>query len=541
METRHYLWLAVGALGFATGLTIPKMRGTPSAQAAGGSVPTTAAPAKTERGGNEGNKPVTIPALAALPPSTDTIESLLALKGTDRYTRTGLWLLDATEEDMAALWKAHHEQSGGQTDMWLKDLIFTQWAKKDPRGLLEAAKRDGEEGPAWWAWTMSDPDAALAAVKDRGDAMRNFALRGFGNFHPKRALKMLEEDPSLANQFNMRDLAEHVGRDDPRAGIEFLKKYSRSSGYDMEKIFRDWTEKNPHEAFAWLSEGSREDQQQLRKAFYDTVAQENPEAFAELAAGMPSGSLKRDLESRAFEQLASSDPDKALEEARKQDAPLLAAQRLAQVGKQLVADDPTRALETLNELLERCPEAVDRMNWVRYPNGASGGSGGVPQVGELVQSLAAWNPQQTMEQVLQSEKAHPPNQQSGGGNGPASSQVANVWLAQDAAGYATWLGSQDEETRTNGASNASNYFSNRQDYRGAADWALKVPEPQRQSSFMGNALSQWASRDQAAAAAWLAQAPISAEQRADLQRRHPNLTKPVVRSEDDVQWEEADQ
>lgn len=530
MGTRHYLWLAIGALGFATGLAIPKMKGTPPGQAPQADT----APAKSPRGG-AGDKDkaagsVTLPPMGKLPASTDTIESLLELKGTEQYTRTGLWLLDATEEDMAALWKAYRERSEGKPGMWMKDLIFTQWAKKNPRVLLEVAKRDGEEGPAWWAWAMSDPDAALAEVQNHGEAMRDFVLRGIGNFHPKRALKMLEEDPSLASHFKMKDLALELGRHDPRVGIEFLQKHSRGNSFDMSDLLKRWVAKDPHEAFEWLSKDGKPDPS-LSKTFYSIVESEKPEVLAELAAGLPSGSFRRDLETRSFERLAQSDPEKALEEARNQESPLLSAQRLAQVGKQLVDENPERALETLGELLEKCPDAPYRMNWTRYPNGASGGGGGVAQVNELLQSLAAWNPQQTMERVIQSEKDQDLNPMNRGSDDLGSIRVAKVWLAQDADAYAAWLGGQDEGIRTNGAGNAANYFAGRQDYDQAVSWALKIPDPQRQVDFIGNTLSNWHRSDRAAASAWLAEAPLSAEQRQRLQQRYPSLNK--IQEEED--------
>ena len=201
METHRYLWLAMAGFGFAAGFAVPR-----------GGVKEEISPADEiiasrairETAVQSAKAPVSAPP-APLPVSSDAIPDLLALNDTDLYAPLGLWLLDASEEQMAEFWSSYHAR--GKTDMWIKDLVFTQWAKLNPQSLLAAAKRDGEEGPAWWAWTMSDPDAALAAGEGLPDEMRGYLLRGLGNFHTERALKMLEENPELSRLFNAWDLA----------------------------------------------------------------------------------------------------------------------------------------------------------------------------------------------------------------------------------------------------------------------------------------------------------------------------------------------
>jgi len=508
MKTRHYLWLAVAGLGFATGFTIPRLQRAPQTTAV-----VHDAPAKSARGsGGEGSDAVVaVPAAVSpdkLPVSTDTMETLLALEGPDLYTRLGLWLLDATEEQMAAYWAAYHKK--GETNMWIKDLIFTQWAKKNPRNLIESAKRDGEEGAAWWAWSMSDPDAALAAVQGQGEGMRNFLLRGLANFHPKKALKMLEADPSLARIFDMQELAEEVGRKDPRAGVEFLLKYGNE--YSIGKILKRWASKDPHQAFDWLNERGKDPS--MRKTFFNVVAEEHPEVFAELAAGMPSGAMRRELEASAFGHLVESDPEKALEQAKKIELPLLAAERLAQAGKGLVDEHPGQALEALGELLKKCPDAAYRMKWTRYPAGGGGGGEGVPQVREFLAQLAASNPAETMQTVLEAEKeSGAKNGGMYGGYGLGSDQVAKVWVAQDLQGYTSWWEAQpDQAARDKSAGTAVGSLVERQDFTVAAEWVMKISDPNLQRQSLGNTIANWMQRDRDSATQWLAQARLSDEQ-----------------------------
>ncbi len=524
METRHYLWIAVGALGFAAGLAIPGVKGGgPLASAQAAAVP---AAAKSTRGAAEGDKataPKKLPPLAALPPSTDTIESLLALKDTEQYTRTGLWLLDATADQTAELWKAYHERSGGETEVWMKDLIFTQWAKKDPQGLLAAAKRDGEEGPAWWAWAMSDPDRALAEVAGQGESARTYALRGLSCFHPEKALKMLKADPSLAGQLDMEQLAEKVGRGDPQAGIEFLEKHGSTDG--MDALLRKWVADNPQRAFDWLSDGKKSED--IRKTFLDAVAVEHPEALAELASGLPSGALKRELEAAAFQYLAQSDPDKALEEARKMESPLLAAQRLAQVGKELMNEHPERALDTLGELMEKYGDAQYRVSRISYPDGGSSSRSGESQANELLSSLSAWNPQQTMERLLEIETAHEESGDAASNNGNSSDRAAYLWLERDMSSYTTWLEGQNPATRDHGTSTVISYLQGQNNYAAAADWSLKLSNPNFQANQLGGALSNWVQSDREAALKWFGQAQLSTQQREAVQSQYPQIFQPA--------------
>ncbi|WP_367871009.1 hypothetical protein [Luteolibacter sp. Populi] len=521
MKTRHYLWLAVAGLGFATGLAIPRLQRAPETPAVVQDAPTKA----PRSGGGRGSVPaVSLPPAISpdkLPVSTDSMETLLALEGPELYTRLGLWLLDASEEQMAAYWDAYHKK--GETNMWIKDLIFTQWAKKNPRSLIETAKRDGEEGPAWWAWSMSDPDAALAAVQGQGETMRNFLLRGLSNFHPEKALKMLEADPGLAKTFEMNELAEHVGRKDPRAGVEFLIKYGNE--YSIGKMLKRWASKDPHEAFHWLSERGKDET--MRKAFFDTVAQEHPEAFGELAAGLPAGAMKRELEASAFAHLVESDPEKALEQAKKIELPLLAAERLAQVGKGLVDEHPEQALETLAELLKKCPDAAYRMKWTHYPQGGGGGGDGVPQVREFLSQLAAWNPEQTMQAVLEAEKDGPADKsRMYGGYGLGSDQVANVWIAQDLQGYSAWWEARpDQSARDKGAGNAAGILLSQQNYSAAIEWSMKISNPNLQQNSLGNTVANWMQRDREAATQWLAAAELSEEQHKALEPYIPKQTE----------------
>lgn len=498
MANPRYLWLGMAALGLATGFAIPK-KGEPETE-----VPATegqSSPANVKRGNAGTGTPKATAHPAPLPASQDSVEDLLALDAPELYGRLGLWLLDASAEDMAAFWKAYNVR--GSVNPWIKDLVFTQWAKKDIHGLLETAKRDKEEGPAWRAWTLSDPDAALAAMEGQSEEIRNWVFRGIDNFHPKRALKMLEEDPSLALYFNMSNLADELARNDPEAAMELL---SKRSGYYLGTALAKWAKDDPYRAFDWLSErGADAD---LRKQFVNAVMQDHPEVLSDLAAGMPSGAAKREFQDAIFKKLTETDPVKALEEARKIEAPPLAAQRMAQVGKAMVHENPEQALEILRETLKVCPDASTRIKWTRYPNGGSGGGGGVPGVNEFIGELARWNPQLVMESVTESERANPEASSNSYQDRTATLQVANAWLAKDAEGYSAWVEQQDEANFNFGAATYSTHLANQDDFTGAVAWAQRIKDPSRQANALAESIPTWVARDREAATQWFDQTEL---------------------------------
>ncbi|QJE96766.1 hypothetical protein [Luteolibacter luteus] len=502
MKSHRYLWLGTAVLGTATGLLVPKGQ-KPAASAAAFASETPGKGTTHQEAAKDAAATKTAANLGPLPVSKDSIEGLLAVEPAELYSRVGLWLLDASAEDTAAFWKAY--QGKGDVDMWIKDLIFTQWAKKDLDGLMEAAKRDGEEGPAWWAWTMSDPDAALAAMEGQSDSIRSFVLRGVANFHVERGMKMLEKDPSMARFLDLSNLSEEIGRKDPEAALEFLTRYN---SHDLSTAVRNWAKDDPRRTLEWLAERSPD--QSLIKQFAETVAEEDPKALAELAEGLPSGSLKRELETQVIRKLAETDPDKAIEAARKIESPSLAAQRLAEVGKIMVAENPEKALETLAMIFEACPDVTYRGRMIRYPSGGSGSYGTVAGLPEFITELASWNPAHVMDSVTEIEAnaanakpgANPPQSNS------ATAMVASVWLGKDPEGFAEWCGRQEGATFDAGASAAANFLTNRDDFAEALAWSQQIKDHSLQLSSIMSGFSRWASSDREAAIRWYEQAAL---------------------------------
>ncbi|WP_367871007.1 hypothetical protein [Luteolibacter sp. Populi] len=453
-----------------------------------------------------------------LPKSTDTVESLLQLERGPLYARLGLWLLDASEEEMTAFWEGYYQREDPNDT--IKDLLFTQWGKKNAAGMLEMARRTGCEIPAMWSWSMSDPQGMLAYIEGKPERMRNFGLRGLAYFHPELARQMLEQDPKLLNTFEMEQLAERLSGGDPKAEMEFMTKY-RNDEYYARQGLKKWAAQDPHRAFEWLTEHPGEEY--TRKEFFDTVKKEHPDVLPELAATLPSGAMRREIEAAAFAHLAETDPEKAAEEARKIGVPRLAAERLSLLGQSLAAEDPARAFEILGEIFEKCPDAANRPAWVRYPDGSGGGSNGVTGVSRFLAALAAHDPRQTMQAVLDLEMQDTsPSAPTPYHSYPASRQVAGYWAQGDLEGFSAWCESQHEPgLRDMGASMIVDQFQRQNDFTSAAGWVARISDANRQQNALSNLVSGWASQDREAARRWVDQAEISDQARESLSPYFP--------------------
>lgn len=510
MSVPHYLWPGVAALGLATGIVMGKAGKTPPAEAP----PAPEVVASKTSDAAASTTPVPIAPPPPLPVSTDTVESLLAADESDQYARLGLWLIDASAQDMEAFWNAYVKL--GPTNEWIKDLVFSQWAKKDVTRLFEIAKRDKEEGPAWWAWAMSDPDAALAASENAPMEMRDYALRGFANFHPERAMKMLQEHPELAEVFDLGELAEEVGKDDPRKALEFLSKYKN---YTLGKVLGELAEDDPREAFEWLMD--RDNDPDLRKDFLEALMRSHPEAVAEFAAELPAGASKRDFEITVLMKLAETDPQKALEEAGKVESPVLAAERMAKIGSLIAASDPEKALQILGEILAKCPDASYQMKWSRTPDGGGSGSDAIPAFDPFLQSLSKWNPELTIETLIAAER--PQAEVSGAVRirESGAQEVASQWLNQDPTAFIQWANSvEDSRTFDSNAELIYRQFAGKNDFETAFSWAERISDPDKRNIALTQTIISWSGSDSETAARWMQKTELPEETRNFLKQNY---------------------
>lgn len=489
MASRAYLLPVVAIVGFAAGRLVP--RAEPGGEPVGSASSVASAPQTSASHSASFTPP-------ELPVSTETIESLLRYNNNELHAPLALWLLDASAAQIGEFWSSYLKR--GQPKDSIRDLIFAEWARRDPRAMLAAAKRDGEEVAAWWAWAKVDPDVALAAAEGQPDEIRNTVIRGIVAGDPRRGLEMLEKDPKLAELVDVWALADFAEKKDPRGGIDFL--LSLGGGYALDSSFKHFAGKDPHAAFAWLAE--RSENVWLLKLFVERVQLDDPAILKEIAAGQAAGSMKRSLEGAIFAQLAASDPAKAMDEARATGSPRVAAERFALLGSQLLkGNKPEEALELLGELLAKCPDAPIRSQPFLLPEKEGSSShGSVTGVPELLRGLAEWNPRATMDAMLEA------------GAATSIGDVGREWFKTQPAEFtAWWEQQQDPEVADFGASLLSQSLRTEKDYAGAVAMATRITDEKSRFFSLGQSFHEWVKADRAAALQWHAESAAKYDER----------------------------
>jgi hypothetical protein len=491
MRTQHYLLFVAAGVGLATGFVSSprkKNRGIPAAEG-----PRMQAEATVQVSPELPEDP--------LPISVDTAGDLLNLPQDQLYNRLALWLLDAAEEEIAAFWKAW--QSGAESDPAIEMLIFSQWSKRNPRGMIKAAKQAGKEASAWSAWAASDPQAALAAVESSGP-MWTAVMQSLAASDPAWALRMLEKDPGLAKVFVwLIDIAREARPNDPRGQIEFLDRFDK---FQASQQFKAWAKEDPLKALEWLNERGSP---LLQEAYLEVTGRMELAELDKLAEEAPPGAMKRKLADAAFTRLAATDADKALEVARKSEVPRMAAERLAQVGRTMVSERPDEALGILEEILQRCPDASYRSVITRYPGGSRGPVGGLTGFKELLEALTARDPRQTLDSVIGLEKELPVLAPSTFERDSSSVIIAKEWVERDRVAFRQWCETANDPVALETAARVmASDLAQQMDFAGSVEWSMKISDTARRESSVTYAFSQWAGTDPERARRWFENAEL---------------------------------
>lgn len=433
--------------------------------------------------------------------SADTLETLAGLEGDSLYTRLALWLMDASEQDIAAYWETVRGKKDRPND--ITDLVFINWTRLNPRGAIAAVAGTPNEHYAWWAWACHDPQGALtAALAANSDRVNNVAW-GLGEFQSEWLRAHWEQIPEAARNNAIRGMTKWDDTDQPLEVLEFLKANGQSFN---QGIFATLIRKDPWAAYDWMQQndstissyyGSKERAMNL---LVETMAQSQPDALQRLAEQTPSGELRRKMEAALFDNLLATDPEAAHEQAKATKAPVIAADRLAAVGVSLFKTDPEKAFEIARDLFAANPGAMSVQTVVRTANSSSSWGGSSNQkVVELVNALMAKDPARVM--TLQ-----PP---PGDGPGASSSELAaftHIWAQQDLVGYTNWVNQQtDPRIRAVAVGTVASQLVNMEQYAEAAEWMMSS---ERSRGNLINLIYQWNRSNPEEARQWLDSADL---------------------------------
>ena len=363
--------------------------------------------------------------------SSDTLESLATLDKDSLYSRLALWMMDASEQDIAAYWATVRDNKDRTNDV--TDLVFVNWTRLNPRGAIAAVAGTKNEHYAWWAWACHDPQGALAAaIAANPDRVNNVAW-GIGEFHGDWLRAHFDQIPESGKFNALSGLGKWDDTDKPEEILEFLKK--NGNGFNA-GIFGTFIRKDPWAAFDWMQKNTSTITSEYGSSnnamdmLVKSMGENQPDALQRLAEQTPSGEAKRKMEAVLFANLLKTDPDAALEQATSTQAPRIAAERLAAVGLSFARTDPAKALELTQKLFTIYPDALTGMTTVKTPNHSSGSGSTLHGVQELVDGLMDKNPAKLME-VL------PPTSED------SFHAVASKWAKQDFVAYIETTGGRN--------------------------------------------------------------------------------------------------
>lgn len=455
-----------------------------------------------------------LPDLPALH-STDTIESLLAIPDDSLYGRLAVWMMDASEEDIAAFWKVYSQKKDRSND--INDLVFINWTRLDPQAAIAGAG-EGNIHYAWWAWACHDPAGSLAAaIAANKDRVNNVAW-GIGEFHPAWLREHFQEIPESGRSNAIQGMMKWDDGQNPLDSLKFLKENGIGlNAGTLKALVRqdpwaalDWVKENPgslsNDPFADNDPFSDNPSMQL---VVDTMASEHPEYLARLVAQTPSGMLKLKMESALFDNLLKTDPEAALEQAKNAPAPRIAAERYAAIGLGIVKSDPEAAFQYAKDLLTACPEAMSMYAKIKYPGGSSFSSIQVAGVTEFVEILSEKDPARVLEMTFDLKPVDDTNRAFG--------TLSSQWLERDPVAYTQWVNRQtDENFRDQGAGLIAKKLWQEGNYPEAAEWAMSMRNRDNQVPHI---LHSWKQADPDAASQWLEKSSLTADQKEKIKTR----------------------
>ncbi|MES2440739.1 MAG: hypothetical protein V4584_16855 [Verrucomicrobiota bacterium] len=431
--------------------------------------------------------------------SADTVETLLALDAGKNYGRLAAWLVDASEEEIAAYWAGYGK---GESSEDVMKLIFIHWTRVNPQAALAAVAGTKDESHAWWAWGTQDPAAALAAAVAEDTAYTESVVQGIGVSDPEWARKHLSEIPEKFRDAAMKGMDLYPAQEDPEASLAFMEKNQR--GFDI-MTFKSLARKDPWAAWDWLKtrkgleEYRMEGEGTPMDVLVSTMSREHPEDLDRLMAKTPPGAERRKMEDAIFTRLAEEDPAAALEKARKEEAPMVAVQRLGEVGLGMVRSDPEQAYAIARELLVRGGGQLGFKTVVEYAGGTDSSGESHSKARELMDELFSKDPARTAELTVVGDKLL-----------PNFSEYAALWANWDLEAFAEWTNRQTQpEVRKQSVGFICNELYQLDEYAEAMEWARSGGHEYSASRF-----SRWWKNQPEAAEAWLQNVNAPEEEKA---------------------------
>lgn len=460
--------------------------------------------ASTKARGEQG-KMRTIPRVQ----SSDTAEDLLKLPPEALFSRLALWLLDAKEGEISALWRELARRE--DVDYTISQIVFVVWTKLNPQAAIKTATETDSAEAAWWGWASHSPDSALAAaISDGGRENLVAVMEALGECHPAWVLAHYDELPEQEREYALLGLEVLGEGGDPSEILNFLlEKGSEGSEAMLRRLVRD----DPEAALRWAREADGrfrpgpfdgEGNDQLL-AVAEHLERLHPDLLRELRDDEPAGAVRRVMDRLLFERLAREDMESAVQKARETKAPRVALERWGKIGLALVDRDPERAFDVLEEMLSVTPHIFSYGNEVHYPHGASG------------QGFSNEDAQVLTERLLQIDPARLLRARPDGDSewGDDWDDLVTAWARMDLDGFQDFVVQERESERSR---EYEKVMLERLTQQGRVDEALEYVQGlgNGRMGALHGVIDQWKNFAWEDAKAWVEEAEMTPEERVRL-------------------------
>jgi hypothetical protein len=251
------------------------------------------------------------------PPELLDVATTLALGRTASLPGIFRGIQTASASRIAAMAAELLQDARHARDDTLWALVLARWSQVDPAAMMAFAETHAGEtcatlpAMAWKAWGATRPEDAFAAVKTQPETLRKAMLQGVAAVDPAKAARLALRLPNA--QFAIGAVMGDLARQDTEAALALLPL----AVYD----------------------GAREP---IQRAVVEELAKSDPEQALDLAR--KAGRIWNDREAEAFAAIARHHPEKARELVESMPSSRAKALSSVAVARTLAADDPETAL-----------------------------------------------------------------------------------------------------------------------------------------------------------------------------------------------------
>ena len=410
---------------------------------------------------------------------------------------------------------------GNVEDEWKR----REWTRRIARGW--ARNSDPSNPGAALAWAKS-----LKSSRERAEAVRSIA-QTMADSDPSNAALLLSELPT---DHSRRHFVEHLARTWAEQDLDGALGWAESLGGTLrseaiEALLPHWVRTDAASAAAYvdaLPASERHLHSMMRVA--ETWSRMDKDAALEWAASQPNPAAKGRALSGIAHAWAREDPQAASEMVALLDQSEERLQVLDEVARSWSGENLDVALEWIGELpaldqnrayrglLDNVAEfdpakaaaIYSELTSSRARTG-SGGSGGYSgMAGHIAERWSQYDPASAANWAL--------GLPEGDTQHHAVERVAERWLRADPLEASEWIGQLEESRARDAATERLVDQIAESDPDAALQWAMTVRDEGHQTRMMHHVFERWQKSDAAAARQSFDSAPVSPEQRAELER-----------------------